>query len=278
MDPYKVLGVSRSATDEEVKKAYRALSRKYHPDANPNNQKAAEEKFKQIGEAYQLIMKMRKEGYKGDPSMYGKSNAGYGAGGYGYGRGYGGSGYNYGGYGSSGYGSSGYGNSGYGNSGYGYDSTGSGSGYSDGYRRTYSWGYGSDPFGFGGGYRHYAQTDASDSPELKAAADYINKGNYASAIAILNRIQNKNAKWYYFSALANLGLNNHVTAKQHINQACYMDSGNTVYQDLKVRMERSSSQYRNQSASYAAPNASVAGYCASKNCILLLPEPCIVFH
>ena len=48
MDPYKVLGISSDATDEEVKKAYRELSRKYHPDANANNplKDLAEEKFR----------------------------------------------------------------------------------------------------------------------------------------------------------------------------------------------------------------------------------------
>ena len=57
-DPYSILGVDRNATDEDVKKAYRKLSRQYHPDANINNPKKdeAEAKFKEVQQAYQQIM------------------------------------------------------------------------------------------------------------------------------------------------------------------------------------------------------------------------------
>ena len=64
LDPYSVLGVSRNATDEEIKKAYRKLSRKYHPDANINNpnKDQAEEKFKEVQQAYEQIMREREYG------------------------------------------------------------------------------------------------------------------------------------------------------------------------------------------------------------------------
>ena len=64
MDPYKVLGVERNASDEEIKKAYRAMSRKYHPDANINNpnKDQAEAKFKEVQQAYQQIMKEKEYG------------------------------------------------------------------------------------------------------------------------------------------------------------------------------------------------------------------------
>ncbi len=79
-DPYSVLGVSPSASEEEIKKAYRALAKKYHPDVNQGSAEA-ERRMKEVNEAYSAVMKMRREGtsYGG----YGASQGGYNAGGFG---------------------------------------------------------------------------------------------------------------------------------------------------------------------------------------------------
>ncbi len=54
-DYYAILGVPKTAAEKDIKSAYRKLARKWHPDANPDNQKAAEEKFKDIQEAYEVL-------------------------------------------------------------------------------------------------------------------------------------------------------------------------------------------------------------------------------
>lgn len=66
-DPYEVLGISPSASNDEVKKAYRELSRKYHPDSYVDNPLSdlAEEKFKEVQDAYKQIMDRRENGYGG---------------------------------------------------------------------------------------------------------------------------------------------------------------------------------------------------------------------
>lgn len=92
-DPYEVLGVSRDASDDDIKKAYRKLAKQYHPDVNPGD-KTAEEKMKEINAAYDAI----KNGTANQYSAQGGAAGQGGYGGYGYG-GYSG----YGGYGQSGW-------------------------------------------------------------------------------------------------------------------------------------------------------------------------------
>lgn len=90
-DPYKILGVSPSATDDEIKQAYRQLAKKYHPDQYAGNplQDVADEKMKQINEAYDQIVSQRKNsssnnaygGYTGNPySAYGNGYSTNGSG------------------------------------------------------------------------------------------------------------------------------------------------------------------------------------------------------
>lgn len=241
MNPYDVLGVRPDASEDEIKKAYKALSRKYHPDANINNpnKEQAEEKFKQVQQAYSQIMDARKHGANG----YGGSSYGSGT---------------YGGYGS-GYGNSGsYGSGNSGGSG-SYGSNGSGGYNSGGFG---DWDFGGFDFGgfgnfggFGTGYGgagNYGNSSnmSEDEMHMRAAANYINNQHYAEALNVLNTISNKNATWYYYSAIANKGVGNNVQALEHAHMASSMEPNNATYQQLVRTFESGGSWYTSRQSSY----------------------------
>lgn len=165
-DYYEVLGVNKSATDAEIKKAYRKLAKKYHPDMNKDNPKA-EELFKEVTEAYEVLSDKEKRklydqfGHAAFDEGAGQGGA-YGAGGQGFGSGAGG----FGGFGGQGFrggfsGGGGFGNSSFG--GFGSGNFGGGSGGSfhfngnsgDGYQEYYYTGDNLDDIfdGFFGGSR-----------------------------------------------------------------------------------------------------------------------------
>ncbi len=202
-DPYSVLGVSRSASEEEIKKAYKALSRKYHPDANINNpnKEQAEEKFKEIQAAYQQVMKERTDGFS--------------------------------------------------SSGYGY-----GPGSSQGYGGNYG------GFGQGGG------TGYEEEPHLRAAGNYIRNGYYKEARNALDGMgqQERNARWYYYSAIAHSGMGNNVAALDHAKRASALEPGNADYQSLVRRFESGGSWYEQRQASYGYPSFGSSDICM-KLCI-----------
>lgn len=241
MNSYDVLGVRPDASEDEIKKAYKALSRKYHPDANINNpnKEQAEEKFKQVQQAYSQIMDARKHGANG----YGGSSYGSGT---------------YGGYGS-GYGNSGsYGSGNSGGSG-SYGSNGSGGYNSGGFG---DWDFGGFDFGgfgnfggFGTGYGgagNYGNSSnmSEDEMHMRAAANYINNQHYAEALNVLNTISNKTAAWYYYSAIANKGVGNNVQALEHARMASSMEPNNATYRQLVRTFESGGSWYTSRQSSY----------------------------
>lgn len=197
MDPYKVLGVSYNASDDEIKKAYRSLSRKYHPDANVGNpnQKEYEEKFKEVQQAYNMIMDQRQG--KSQPQQ----------------------------------------------------------GFGDDF-----WGFGGQ--GFGGQSTGRQQSETKDEQYLRSAANYIQNGYYREGLNVLEQVQDRRGRWYYYSALANYRVGNNAIALDHARTACAFEPDNYYYASLLQRLQGGETRYQQRSSQYGG-NPSMAGsnYC-----------------
>ena len=212
-DPYSVLGVPATATDDEVKKAYRKMAKKYHPDANPGD-RSAEQKMKETNAAYDEIINRKNYSQTGGNTQQDPFSGG----------GFGGP---FGGY---------------------------------------------DPFGgFGssGGYRQQTGYDQNESPHMRAAGNYINNGRYAEAWNVLSNISEKNARWYYYSAIANAGLENRVQAMQYATQAVSMDPNNLEYRSFLKQMQNPGQAYSDYGQKYTMPNMQFGKYCLGL-CLLQL--------
>ena len=197
MDPYKVLGVSYNASEDEIKKAYRSLSRKYHPDANVGNpnQKEYEEKFKEVQQAYNMIMDQRQG--KSQPQQ----------------------------------------------------------GFGDDF-----WGFGGQ--GFGGQSTGRQQSETKDEQYLRSAANYIQNGYYREGLNVLEQVQDRRGRWYYYSALANYRVGNNAIALDHARTACAFEPDNYYYASLLQRLQGGETRYQQRSSQYGG-NPSMAGsnYC-----------------
>lgn len=172
-DPYQILGVSHNASEDEIKKAYRKLCRKYHPDLNMDKPNADEyeARFREIQSAYQEIMDQR-QGKNGDNDFFGRNN-------------------------------------------------------------------------------YHTSNDDEDSMHKKAAINFVQNRRFAEAVNVLNSIKNRDAEWYYISAVAQSGMRNDVMALQYARTAANMEPGNVQYQMLLRQLENPSFRYQEMQSPYS---------------------------
>lgn len=202
-DPYKVLGVSPGASDEEIKKAYRDLTKKYHPDLNPNDPNAAA-KMNEINAAYDQIK--NGGGQQGPYAQAGQQD--------------------------------------YGN-----------------------WGGWSSWNGWNG-----TQSRQTERSEYTAARNYIRNGMYREAINALSGVPaaERDGRWYYLTAGANMYMGNKVSALENAKRAVQMEPDNQEYRRLLEQLQGGGDFYDNYTTTYStgiSPGNLCMTMCAMNFCL-----------
>jgi len=216
-DPYKVLGVSPDASDEEVKKAYRDLTKKYHPDLNPGDEDAAR-KMNDINAAYDQIK-------SGNVQTAGAYQQAYGYGPGAYGQQY--------------------------------------SGWTD-------W----------AGWNGTQQARQTERSEYTAARNFMRNGMYREALNALSGVpaEERDARWYYLSAGANMYLGKKAAALEHARRAVAMEPDNAEYRQLLELLQSGGDFYDNYTGNYARSvniNPIWLGLCAASICSGGRCMPCL---
>lgn len=133
-----------------------------------------------------------------------------------------------------------------------------GGGYHYGYGNAGSYTTGSGSYGNSG----YGGAGGTTSVERQAVYNFINNRRYQEALNLLNRMEDRNAEWYYLSAAANAGMGNNVLAQEHAAKAVNMEPNNLQYRQLMNQLSYAGRQY--QSNPYGGGYGS-AGTCSTGN-------------
>lgn len=227
-DPYSVLGISKDASKEEIKKAYRQKAKEYHPDLHPNDEKAAE-KMNEINEAYDMLSNPDKYQESKQPKS-GHEN--YSQGRYYQKNTYGGA------------------------SNQGYES------------QDDFWGFGfEDIFGFNT-RTHPLQKPTSyrdDSENIRQAVDFICMDKFEYANQVLNQVisSERDARWHYLNSLSNYGLGNQIRALEEIQKAVQMEPNNQEYMQAYNSMRQNGNEYQTTGEDFRKAAEGMHRYCMS---------------
>lgn len=230
-DPYQVLGVSPSASEDEIKAAYRKLAKKYHPDLNGGSAQA-EAKMKEVNEAYTALIKHKRQG---------------------------GGEWGQGGFGQQGYGQQSYGQQGYGQQSYGQQGGNpfGGFGFGGSFWENIFSGMGSR------GQTTYDDSDygSADEPRFARVKQAMEVRDYELATQLLGAMSNRTASWFYWSSCANLGLGNRISALRDAKTAAQMEPSNSTYQMWLSRLQQGGQSYQRTGQRFGFPGILCANPC-----------------